>query len=450
MPSHIAPFWTSPALIATEARAGANRVAAPLVLNLLAVSILLPDTVGFLVQGLWFSVARVILLALTPVVLMRFGRMLAAGRYRFVLSDLFVLSTSLWMFVAFGMTDGVEAALNHAGPQALDFCLAYMATRVLLSEHGQAVAFINFLCWSIAIVALLGLLDTLTHSDFVQHVTWTWFGGKKFEDMGGERLGLLRATSTIEHPIIYGVTCSFGLLLAAFVPIRGRKVAIFACGLGTILSLASAPIQGAFLGFALLFYNRIVAGIPYRWGALVAMATVGIVTVFTVVENPLGYVFRHLIFDTESGYYRMWIWQSSIEALTQSPWFGLGFTFSKFYEIPHSVDSVWLWTALQFGIPGSLLLALSVIGAASLPTSGPRARLTVAESKLGTILGILIFLIVFLGFTVDYFGNVADLIPLLAGVRAHLGELGRVSANAQVPRRPLRVQPVSGSREVLL
>jgi hypothetical protein len=55
-------------------------------------------------------------------------------------------------------------------------------------------------------------------------------------------------------------------------------------------------------------------------------------------------------------------------------------------------------------VPRIVPAALSIIGAASLPTNGPRVHLTFAESKLGTTLGILIFLIVFLGFAVHYFG----------------------------------------------
>jgi hypothetical protein len=56
------------------------------------------------------------------------------------------------------------------------------------------------------------------------------------------------------------------------------------------------------------------------------------------------------------------------------------------------------------------------------------ALLTMEETKLGTGLGILIFIIVYVGFTVHFYGNAWILIPLLAGIRAHLGELGRVSA----------------------
>jgi len=75
-------------------------------------------------------------------------------------------------------------------------------------------------------------------------------------------------------------------------------------------------------------------------------------------------------------------------------------------------------------------------------TNGRNVRLSISESKLGTTLGILIFLTLFIGFTVDLFGNMSIMIPLLAGARARLGELGRSpgASNPSIsssPKRPL-------------
>lgn len=105
----------------------------------------------------------------------------------------------------------------------------------------------------------------------------------------------------------------------------------------------------------------------------------------------------------------------------------MGWIIPDVYGIPSTIDSIWLLWSLNFGIPGSILLGLSMLGAMSLPTSGSRVLLTTGELKLGTTLSVIIFLIVFLGFTVDFFGTSWIIIPLLVGVRAHLGELGRVS-----------------------
>ena len=83
-------------------------------------------------------------------------RKVSSGSYHFVLSDLFVTLTGFWMIYAPSMIDGLPDALNHAGPDVLEFCIGYMATRVLLSRHGHAISFIDLLCRVTAVVALLG------------------------------------------------------------------------------------------------------------------------------------------------------------------------------------------------------------------------------------------------------------------------------------------------------
>ena len=425
------PSIASPPLNIRPARATSS-VLGLVALRVVAVSILLPDEIGISIAGLRFSVARVVLLALTPVLAIRFARALAAGRYRFVLSDLLVLWTGVWVIVALANMDGLQAGLNHAGPVALELCIGYLAARFLLSEHGEAVSFTKFLCWAITIVALVGLLDTLTRRFLMHALAATLFGdatgalGNNIAEGGEERLGLLRATSTLDHPILFGITCAVGLLLAASVRIRGRRFVIFACGLGTFLSLSSAPLQALLMGLGLLTYDRMAAGIRYRWAGLITLATVGIIAVFNIFNDPLGFILSHFVFDTGSAWFRVWEWTMASAAVAQSPWYGVGWAIPEGYGIPWTIDSIWLLWALTFGIPGSVLLALSLIGAGSLPTNGPRVRLTATESKLGTTLGILIFLIIFLGFTVDFFGSAWILIPVLAGIRAHLGELGRI------------------------
>ncbi len=210
-------------------------------LKLLAVSILLPDEIAIQVYGLLFSPARVILLALIPMILTKFTRKLLAGHYRFVWSDLLVPLSGLWMFIALGFVDGAQAALNHAGPLALEFCVGYMTTRIMLSGHTLAISFIEFLCWLVSSIAVIGIFDTLTNR-FVMHDFAAYIFGNKIFGTAGHRIGLLRATSTIEHPILFGFVCSIGFILATFVPIRGRKLSVAGSGLGTFLSLSSAPI----------------------------------------------------------------------------------------------------------------------------------------------------------------------------------------------------------------
>ena len=410
-------------------------------LKLLVTSIFLPDEVSFRVLGILLTPARLALLVLAPVAAGRLVSLWSTRHYRFVLSDILFPLTGLWMFWALSQTEDAHDAVPHAGISALEFSVAYLVTRSLLCDGRQVMGFINFLCIAIGVTGLLGLFDTFTNHYFMHELAIRISGGFPPET-AGYRLGLLRAASTAEHPILFGTTCCFGLLLAVLVPIKARKFAIFSCTLGLLIALSAAPIQSFIIGIALFAYGKILAGAPFRWAALIGIAMVVCLFIVLVIKDPLNYIFFHLVFDAQSAFYRIYIWQVSTEAVRDSPWYGYGFVFPPQYDIPRTVDSVWLLKSLNFGVPGAVLIGASIVGAAWLPTDGRNVRLSVSESKLGTTLGILIFLTLFIGFTVDLFGNMSIMIPLLAGARARLGELGRSpgASNPSIsssPKRPL-------------
>ena len=77
-------------------------------------------------------------------------------------------------------------------------------------------------------------------------------------------------------------------------------------------------------------------------------------------------------------------------------------------------------------ILGSALIGLGLLGASSLPVRIRRVTAGVIglrEVRLSDSLGIIAFLTIFLGFTVDYWGSAFVIIGLLAGMRAALGQI---------------------------
>lgn len=391
---------------------------------MIAVSLFLPEEISARVQGLYLSPARVIFLVLTPILLIRFGQKITSGRYRFVYSDLFVPTLGVWMIVSFAQTNGLQDALQHAGPLVLEFCIGYFSVRLLLSEQGQAISLVNVLCWAIAVTGCLALLDTMTGQFFVHRLVQFVFPGR-LEAVPEFRYGLVRAASTNGHPILFGTACAIGFLLSLAIPTRGFVK--FGCALGALLALSAAPLQAAFIGLGLLFYGRMTAGTRLRWGALIALGAVSFLMLVMSLDRPFSFICNHFTFDEESCFFRIYIWQTGGDAAMASPWFGYGFLVPEDFNVPGTVDAVWLEMALEFGIPASILLALSLIGATSRPITGTRVYLTSTASELGTMLGILVFLITLVGFTVHYWGNDWILIAVVIGIRAHLGELGNVA-----------------------
>jgi hypothetical protein len=403
----------------------------PTTLTIVIISLFVPVELSFFVLGLRLTLIRALFLVLTPVLLVKLARKISEGRYRFVFSDLFVVSAGFWMIYAPANVDGLAEALNHAGPNALEFCVGYMVTRILLSEHGHALRFIELLCRTIAIVALLALLDPLTNHYWAHELSSGLTGIPLHERINEDsyRLGLLRATGPVEHAILLGFTSAIGLLLAVSVPMRLRGFIILSCGLGAIFAFSSGPIMCIFFGFGLLSYNRVMSSFRFRWLILITAGIIAIIAAFLMSNSPIGFIISHFIYSPASGYYREWTWDRVIFYVSQSPWYGLGYGPAP-DEINHSIDSLWLVLATLSGYPGAALVALSLIGAVSLSTNGRNINLVPVELKLTTTLGILIFLIWYIAFIVHLWGSSWILAGLLAGTRAHLGELGRLSSPA--------------------
>lgn len=397
----------------------------PFALALIVIVLWLPPEMSFFVFGLRFTVVRLIFLLLAPILIVKWVQRFSSGNYHFILSDPFFVLTGFWMIFAPANVDGLTDALNHAGPDVLEICIGYTATRILLSDHGQALRFADLYCRLISIVALIGLVDTITGHyvtrEFARSVTGNRFYSV-IEWTDSHRLGLLRATGPTEHPIWFGFMCGIGLLIAISIPVRLRPFVMVSSGLGLVFSLSSAPLQCTVIGIGLLIYNRAMLRFRFRWLVLFGLGAAGIITAFLISNNPVGFIIAHLIYDPASGYFRVWTWDQVTFFVSQSPWYGLGFAHVP-EAINHSIDSLWLVLAIHYGWPGAVLVALSISAAGSAPTAGSKSNLTPLESKLGTTLGIVAFLTLILGFTVHLLGMLWILTGLLAGVKAHLGEL---------------------------
>jgi hypothetical protein len=81
---------------------------------------------------------------------------------------------------------------------------------------------------------------------------------------------------------------------------------------------------------------------------------------------------------------------------------------------------------MTFGIPGSLLLFLSCISPFWLGPLDRSPFLSKDEQRLSVALGIVISTLIFLGFTVHYWGTTWVLMGVFPAIRAHLAEVAIV------------------------
>jgi hypothetical protein len=420
---------------ATPKHGGASSVKVPFVLVLIALTMFLPEETSFYFGTLRMTICRLLLLLIAPAILFRFVQSTVRGNYRFVWSDVLVPVTGLWMFVGPIEIEGFGKAYVFSGILALEFCIPYMATRVFLAERGQAVALVRILCIAIATIGLLAIFDTLARRFALREFVGSLTGYHKDFLYGSlTRLSFFRAASTLEHPILFGTACLFGLLLATTTRGARRQFMLAGSAVGLTLSVSSAPTAGAVLGFGALLYNKLTRDFPFRWGLLFASVVGVIVLIFNAHPRPWGFIFQYLTFDPASGYYRLLEWDFAGGLVMKSPILGIGpaYEIAKESGLLPSIDANWLRLAMAFGIPGAILVGLSYIAACSvaMDIGNKSLNLTKQERQLGFVLSLIMGLTIYIGFTVYFWGTVYILISFLAGIRAHLGALGAL------PREP--------------
>ncbi len=413
-----------------------SSVKVPLVLVLIALAMFLPEETSFFFGELRLTICRLLLLLIAPAVLFGFVRSMVSGHYRFVWSDVLVPVTGLWMFVGPTEIVGLDKTLVFSGISALEFCIPYMAARVFLAERGQAVALVRFLCIAIATIGVLAIFDEFSGRFVLREIVGSFTGYHKrpIDYATLVRGSLFRATSTLEHPILLGTASLFGLLMATTMRGALRQFMLAGPVVGLALSVSSAPISGAVIGFGALLYNKLLRDFPFRWSFLFASAAGVTLFIFSAHPRPWGFIFNHLTFDAASGYYRLLQWDFAGGLIMKSPIIGIGpfYDYAAASGLSPTIDSLWLQMAMSFGIPGSILLGLSYITACSISMDigNKSLNLTKQERQLGFVLSLIIGLTVYIGFTVYYWGSVSVLISFLAGIRAHLGALGAL------PREP--------------
>jgi hypothetical protein len=428
MDTFIADARRNPPLpVAAEPHVINEKAKLPLAMKFVLLTWFLPEGMSFFIAGMRLNLIRVVFLVLTPVVFSRFVSKIGSGRYRFVLSDVLVPAAGFWMFLGPAVIYGIDDSLAHSGPVVLEYLIAYMVTRVLLEQNGQSLAFVSMLCAVIAGICLDAFMDTLTAHYFTRDLLSSITGFVKPSGGGEEdafRFGLLRAAGPAEHPILFGIIAGIGLLFSSYVRIRFRPFCIAVCSLGIIICFSSAPEQSVVMGFGLLIYGRVMAGLRVKWLLVMGGVATVALTLFMASNRPFGALFDLATIDPSTAYYRLYIWNSVGPYVLDSPWFGV---YAPDVEYQGSVDSLWLVLAGSYGIPCSVLVGLSMIGACWLPTDLARATLGPAETRIGTVLGVIMAVIIFTGFTVHFWGSLWILVGLLTGLRAHLGELGALN-----------------------
>lgn len=406
-------------------------------LKLLLVAVFLPEGLSFFIGDYRLSVARGLLICLSIAAGIRLSKRVGTTAYVRVPSDIFAPMAGAWMVIAAMVTSEVSQGLKGGGALALEFTGAYYVFRCFLGSMDSSVRVVGFACKLIVVVVLVALLDPWTGKLFtyetIKGITGYTKEGYEFAIYSHSttlyRDGFIRAMGPMEHSILFGLACAwFGALALVTFPHRPSAWVIGAISfIGIFFSRSQGAIVGYVLAVAMAVFYWMTPWLTVRWKILTTLVTVGITFVFLFSGKPLATLLRLGGVSPETRWYREAIWDAATPVVLGSPLFGIGMLDDWDWQsssalVGSSVDAMWLELSMTFGIPGSLLVFLTLVGAFWLGPIDKCQVLSERERRLSVALGLITVVTVFEGFTVHLWGTCWILIGVFAGMRAGLAE----------------------------
>ncbi|WP_143035316.1 O-antigen ligase family protein [Bradyrhizobium sp. Rc2d] len=334
---------------------------------------------------------------------------------RLVLCDFLATATAGWMIVAAVGSVG-PSAIPAAGGDALDFLGGYLVSRAYFLGRPALDAFVQVLKLLTIIVIILAVADSISGKNVLPHETIALAEAVL-------RDGWARASSTFDHPILFGVFCAVtaAILLYWEKTFLGRSGAAGLCLLGCFLSLSSAALMASAIILIVFAYDQLFGRYSWRWSAFWVTLGASMLAVLVVTEHPLNWIFSHLTFNPQTGYYRAMVWDVALTYIAQSPVIGYGYEFNDVL-LDNTVDSIWLVLSLRFGVPMLLLFFLTNVAAFF---SNPRSLegagdVHMDRMRLAFTLVLLMFM--FTGLTVHFWKSMLTFWGVCLGVRASLRE----------------------------
>lgn len=383
-----------------------------LILLFLILVIMVPIEFSFYVGPLFMTASRLYLIVLAVIVLPRMFQL------KLQIYDWFFIAHVAWTCVAYMLIYPLGQAIEMAGSYGLEFLIVYMAARIFLERVEQMKTVIGMIFILVLISGVLAMPESLTGIRFVHEFAEAVTGN--VYRLGSEiRMGIYRAHSFFEHPILYGIFCASSFSLVWFMSTPAQRLyRAPIIMLATWFSASSAPILTLLVQILLVGVEWGTRGIKRRdkllaWGAgtfvllietFTGRGVVGIVTLMTINPN--------------TAYTRRSQWNFAIDDVMRSPWFGFRpETYTRPFWLAASIDNWWLLIMMRSGIPSLILLALSALflWIAIARRTGPPLF-----NQLRTGWGLMMIAVILGAATVTFFGKLQPLFAFYMGMGAAL------------------------------
>ncbi len=327
-----------------------------LLLALFLITLVTPVSVTM--AGLRLTPARVLLLlSVVPVTF----ALLSGKRGKVIASDILMGLFAFWVIVSLTITMGLSV-LEFAGITGLEIWGSYVLGRYLIHNRAAFLVLTRFLVFVLIFVFIEALAQSVFRFSLYDPVFSKF--GQVFGWTRETRLGFVRASSTFEHPILYGVFCASTFSLLVYAPrknkpgIKSWRIAALP-GAATFFALSVGAWLPLFLQIGLMGWDYVFRKFAKRWVVLISLFVGSFVLIdLASTRTPFEVFISYFTLDSGTAYWRVLIFQYAIDDVWQNPVFGIGLNdWSRpDWMYSSSVDNLWLLTAMRYGIPGFLFL----------------------------------------------------------------------------------------------
>lgn len=279
--------------------------------------------------------------------------------------DLLVALHGIWAAMSLVVTMGVSGGAETAGIYFIETFGAFAVARAYVTDLEEFKKVIKLVFTVAATLLLFAVAESLSGFHILREPFKAVLGGAGPHYIE-PRLGLTRAFTSFEHPILFGVFSASCFASTYFVLCNAEinKDTVKRLGViagATFFSLSGGPYTALALQIALIVWDKITRGIAGRWYILMGLfgAAWALVTLMSN-RSPLLVFISYLTFSANSAYNRVHIWNYGTAEVARHPIFGLGLNdWIRAPWMSSSMDNYWLLTTMRYGIPSSLFLVMA-------------------------------------------------------------------------------------------
>jgi hypothetical protein len=348
------------------------------------------------------------------------------------LVDILLLGSTGFVFASIWGNHGLAKAVESTGLYAVETLGAFYLARLFITTPQR---FYQIHQWFIVILAFLSLFtvyEAFSHHRILHDIAHSITGHEgldpRLSTVAYVRSGIMRAANLFEHPILYGTLTAiffpFAMLLALRCWRWGDLAKIVGLLVSMALTLSSAPflslIFQALTAVVVKFWNSA----RQFWVSIFFAGLAGSVLIGAFSNRGFfGILISYLTLNPNTGYFRIMQWDFTADDIADNPILGIGLIAPGMHDwtrpywmewMGNSIDSFWLLLILQHGLFALLLLLLACLYIIFrilnlLHHHDEHTRWLVTAWLLSFTS------MIFIGFTVDYFGKLQPMFFFMLG-----------------------------------